>query len=111
VLRVVAAAAAIAAVALAFEADRLRYQLDVSCVELVDGARGAAPCGILVGQNDRGIYVGVPPARAGRYALVFVPASQVKTASSHKEPRSVIREFAQVRRRPLVERLLGFRVH
>ena len=111
VLRVVAGAAAIAAVALAFEADRLRYQLDVSCVELLKASGSTSPCGILVGQNDRGIYVGVPPPRSGRYSLVFVPAAQVKTASSQKEARWVIDEFAEVRRRPLVERLLGFRVH
>lgn len=113
VLRVVAAAAAIAAVALAFEADRLRYQLDVTCVTLVDAGGGARPCGILVGQNDRGIYVGVAPTpgvTVQRYALLFVPAEQVATASSHKTPQHVIDEFAKARRKPIVERLLGLRV-
>jgi hypothetical protein len=117
VLRVVAAAAAIAAVALSFEADRLRYQLDIACVRLLDGNGGASaggePCGILVGQNDRGIYLGVPPPSstpAERYKLVFVPAAQVKTSASHKTPRRVIDEFAAKRRKPVVERLLGFRV-
>jgi hypothetical protein len=113
VLRVVAAAAAIAAVALSFEADRLRYQLDMSCVTLLEAAGGARVCGILVGQNERGIYIGVAPAAgdsAKRHALRFVPAEQVQTADSVKTPRRVIDEFAHVRRKPLVERLLGFRV-
>ncbi len=111
VLRAVAAAAAVAAVALGVEADRLRYQLVVSCVD-VDATR-TPRCGILVGQNELGTYVATPPAtgaRSGRYAMIFVPAARVRTASSHKEPRMVIEEFARARRRPLLDRLLGIRI-
>jgi hypothetical protein len=113
VLRGVASAAAVAAIAIAFEADRLRYQLDVSCIAPAAESHVAGQCGILVGQNDRGVYVGVPPAstaRAARYALVFVSAAQVASIVSHKQPRTVIDEFARRRRTPLVERLLGIKV-
>lgn len=99
-------AAAIALVAVAYEADRLNYLVDDACVELADGAGRA--CGILIGQNDRGTYLGEPTGDS--YRLLFIPAERVNQAFAEKEDASVTPARAEARRESLVSRLLSIEI-
>lgn len=124
--RFVAIAAAIAAVAVAYESDRISYLVDWTCIQVNDSNARAWPdaywlgppaggspqtCGVLVGQNDRGFYIGSqgpwrgPRPGAPRYRLLFIPASRVVTAFAQKEPLSAIDARVDDRRKPLRFRL------
>jgi hypothetical protein len=119
VLLFVVSAAAISLIAVSVEADRLSYKVDRVCVGLLAGAataaepRAPAPalaagrrCGVLVGQSDRGFYVGAI-ARRGTSQLVFMPADRVAGAASTKVLIRVVPSYASARRERLVSRLLG----
>lgn len=119
VLLFVVSAAAISLIAVSVEADRLSYKVDRVCVGLLAGGataaepRASAPalavgrrCGVLVGQSDRGFYVGAI-ARRGTSQLVFVPADRVAGAASTKVLIRVVPSYASARRERLVSRLLG----
>ena len=117
--RFLASAAAVALVAVAYEADRITYQLDWTCVDVAaEAERGRAAersCGILIGQTDRGYYIGRPRAsdslsRApfepdSRYRLVFIPVDRVAGAYAEKQKARVIRDNADSRREWLPARL------
>jgi hypothetical protein len=94
-------ALAIGLVAVAYEADRLSYELEWTCVS------PGQTCGLLVGQQDRGFYLGTP----GReYRLTFIPSNLVQRAESTRQLRWVVPSRAEMRRERLIERLLDVRV-
>jgi hypothetical protein len=105
--RLLVTALAIGVVAVAYEADRITYYVESTCVNL-EGPGGRA-CGLLVGQQDRGFYLGVAE-RAGAARLVFVPADRVASASTRKRLARIDRDHAHNRRQSLVSRLPGIRV-
>jgi hypothetical protein len=121
--RVVAAVAAIALVGVAYEADRLSFYVERTCVTLARGARSVDEtrptvdrpmCGTLVGQHDRGFYLGVPVPAPEEHSkpqkLVFIPAARVRQARSDKRVVRVTRATAANRRARLVSRLGDIRV-
>lgn len=122
-----AAVAAIALIAVSVEADRLRYLVDRACVTAAPAAAPAAgtaagpdaaaqpnrrTCGILVGQSDRGFYIGVIGAGAASIPsrLVFLPADRVAQAASIKREAHVVPSWAASRRERLISRLLGIEI-
>ena len=111
VARWLAAVGAVAVVAVAYEADRLSYYVERTCVR---PASGRELCGTLVGQHDRGFYLGVPIGEAEEHAppqeLVFLPADQVEGASSAKLLVRVTSATAENRRERLLWRLGNLRV-
>ncbi len=118
--RVLASVFAVALVAVAYEADRLTYQVERTCVTVArtageSGDRGV--CGTLIGQQDRGFYVGVPLEAPGGgvqaarpQRLLFVPAARVSDATSRKQLARVTEDSADSRRRRLLSRLWDVRV-
>jgi hypothetical protein len=98
--------AAIALVAVAYEADRLKYLVDKSCVALADG--DGRECGLLIGQNDRGTYLGQPSGDA--YRLLFIPAERVLEASTEKDDANVTPDRAEARRESPAARVLGIEI-
>jgi hypothetical protein len=117
--RFLASALAVAVVAAAYEADRITYQLDWTCVDVAADAEGGRAsersCGILIGQTDRGYYIGQPRSSsslskapfepASRYRLVFIPADRVAGSYAGKQKARVIRAQADSRREWLPARL------
>jgi hypothetical protein len=117
-------AAAVALVAAAYEADRITYQLDWTCVDVATGTEASQTsersCGILVGQTDRGYYIGEPQASSSltkapfepgsRYQLVFIPADRVAGSFAEKQKARVIRANAQSRRERLPARLADIEI-
>ena len=117
--RFLASAAAVALVAVAYEADRISYQLDWTCVDVAAGAEtdnaSERSCGILVGQTDRGYYIGQPGSSSSlsrapfepdsRYRLVFIPVERVAGAYAEKQKARVIRDNADARREWLPARI------
>lgn len=125
--RFLASAVAIAVVAAAYESDRISYLVDWTCVEVSGnaGVKGrSAPfglrplgrgslqaCGVLIGQNGRGYYIGSqgawrsPRSGAPRYRLLFIPDDRVITAYAQKEPLRAIDARVEDRRKPLRSRL------
>jgi hypothetical protein len=117
--RFLASASAVALVAVAYEADRITYQLDWTCVDIAADAEGGRAsersCGILIGQTDRGYYIGQPQSSSSlseapfepdsRYRLVFIPADRVAEAHAEKQKARVIRDNANSRREWLLSRL------
>jgi hypothetical protein len=116
--RFLASASAVALVAVAYEADRITYQLDWTCVDVAAGAEGGRAserCGILIGQTDRGYYIGQPQSSSSlseapfepdsRYRLVFIPADRVAGSYAEKQKARVIRDNADSRREWLLSRL------
>jgi hypothetical protein len=103
VKRLLVTALAIGATTVAYEADRISYIIERTCLNLTDPARRT--CGLLVGQQDRGFYVGVRDSLGVR--LVFVPAARVTSASTQKEP---LRVRAGYRRQTVFLRLPDLRV-
>jgi hypothetical protein len=105
--RVLVTALAIGLVAVAYEASRITYYVEWTCVG-VNQPVGRA-CGVLIGQQDRGFYLGVPagpdPAR-----LLFLPAARVGNASTHKLLARVDRRHSKDRRTTIVSRLTDIRV-
>jgi hypothetical protein len=126
VRRFLVSALSIGIVAVAYEADRLSYLIERTCVLTADPsgasegvAAPAAPpgvrqerrvCGILVGQQDRGFYLGVGTPEGDPYRLVFLPASMVERAYSETQLARVIPSRAEDRREPLRSRLWGVSV-
>jgi hypothetical protein len=112
--RLLACAVAVAVVTLAYEADRLSYLVERTCVDLAEPREQV--CGVLIGQQDRGFYLGVPggpgplTVQARDYRLAFLPAERVEDAGSEKELARVIAGRAAQRREPLRERLWSIRV-
>ena len=104
--RFLLSAVAVAAVAAAFEADRLSFLLERSCADVAD--EPAPVCGILIGQNDRGLYLGVPEGAV--HVLVFLPAARLEVVRSEKGPARVIESRAAARRKPLRSRLIDLDV-
>jgi hypothetical protein len=131
VRRILVTTLSIGLVAVAYEADRLSYYVESTCVGV---ARAAGPsghdagsrgsdllpgrriCGILIGQQDRGFYLGVPPkARqatedARPFRLAFIPEARVEEAYSRRQLARVIPSRAEVRRESLLTRLWNIRV-
>jgi hypothetical protein len=103
VKRLLVTALAIGATTVAYEADRISYIVERTCLNVKDPGRRT--CGLLVGQQDRGFYVGVRDAVGVR--LVFVPAPRVASASTRKEP---LRVEAGDRRKTVILRVPGIRV-
>ncbi len=118
VARALVGVAAVALVAVAYEADRLTYVVERTCVTRAvtgDPVPTAPVCGTLVAQLDRGFYLGVPlPARGEErtepQALVYIPADRVQEAVSSKQQVSVTTSQAEARRERLLSRLFGLRV-
>jgi hypothetical protein len=129
VRRMLVSAISIALVAVAYEVDRLSYLVEWTCVshgtQTTGGGvavRSSPPraqqrvCGILIGQQDRGFYLGVPGkgddpvAETGPYRLVFIPAERVVGASSRKQSARVIASRAEARRESPLSRLIDIRV-
>jgi hypothetical protein len=116
--RALAGVAAVTLVTVAYEADRLTYVVERTCVTRAvagDPVPGAPVCGTLVAQLDRGFYLGVPlPApdeeRTRPQALVYIPADRVQEAVSSKQQVSVTTSQARARRERLVSRLFNLRV-
>jgi hypothetical protein len=110
--RIVVSVLSIGLVAVAYEADRITYEIEWTCVDVAPAAGGTGEriCGMLVGQLDRGFYLGVPGAtdrttdKAGRYRLAFIPADHVEQAYSRKQLARVIASKADARREPLRSR-------
>jgi hypothetical protein len=100
-VRGVVGALAIGAIAVAYEADRLSYKLEWTCVS------PGQTCGLLVGQQDRGFYLGTPGLE---YRLTFIPSNLVQRAESTKQLRRVIPSRGDARRKRLIERLIDIRV-
>jgi hypothetical protein len=111
-------ALAAALVAAAYEADRLSYLIEWTCVRTAATESQAQRriCGTLVGQQDRGFYLGVPvgndaAARStNQYRLAFIPAGRVESANEEKRLARVIARHAQGRRERLVSRVVSIRV-
>jgi hypothetical protein len=129
VRRILVSTISIALVAVAYEADRISYQLEWTCVSRSTDQRGSGIarqsaaaeagrrlCGILIGQQDRGFYLGVPSGvdqttqETLPYRLVFIPATLVQGAASRKELAQVITSHAEARRESLLSRLSDVRV-
>lgn len=121
--RLFASAAVVTLVAVAYEADRLTYGVERTCVtparetqstEATEPTVDSPICGTLVGHQERGFYLGVPIAAPGRHSapqeLVFVPADQVLQAASRKQLLRVTRTYAERRRERLISRLWNLRV-
>jgi hypothetical protein len=116
--RIVVGVLSIGLVAVAYEADRITYEIEWTCVDVAPtvGGTGERICGLLVGQLDRGFYLGVPGAtdrtadKAGRYRLAFIPADHVEQAYSRKQLARVIASKADARREPLRSRPWDIRV-
>jgi hypothetical protein len=121
--RAVAGVAAVTLVAVAYEADRLTYVVERTCVTRALPAGSAEPsgpaldgpvCGTLVGQQERGFYLGVPLPGPGEHTppqeLVFVPADRVQQAVSRKQEVRVTTSKAEARREQLLSRLFNLRV-
>ena len=105
--RVLGTALAIGLVAVAYEASRITYYVEWTCVG-VNQPVGRA-CGVLVGQQDRGFYLGVPAGPTGD-RLLFLPAARVGNASTHKLLARVDRRHSEDRRTTIVSRLTDIRV-
>jgi hypothetical protein len=103
VKRLLVTALAIGATTVAYEADRISYIIERTCLNVKDPGRRT--CGLLVGQQDRGFYVGVRDAVGVR--LVFVPAARVASASTQKAP---LRVNADDRRRTVILRVPHIRL-
>ena len=116
--RIVVSVLSIGLVAVAYEADRITYEIEWTCVDVAPAAGGTGEriCGMLVGQLDRGFYLGVPGAtdrttdKAGRYRLAFIPSGHVEQAYSRKQLARVIASKADARREPLRSRPWDIRV-
>jgi hypothetical protein len=108
--RTLTAALAVAVVAIAYEADRLTYYVEWTCVDrLAESAQstGERTCGVLVGQQDRGFYVAVPDEQ---YRLVFIPAGLVDGSESSKRKAEAVATRAHARRERLISRFGDFSV-
>ena len=116
--RFLAGAAAVALVAVAYEADRITYQLDWACVDVANVREGSASertCGILIGQTDRGHFIGQPQSSSSLstapfepdspYRLLFIPAERVAGAWAEKQKARITRDSAGSRREWLPSRL------
>ena len=115
--RAVVGVAAVTLVAVAYEADRLTYIVERTCVTRAvagDPVPGAPVCGTHVAQLDRGFYLGVslppPGAHTAPQELVFIPADRVQEAVSRKQQVMVTTNEAEARREPLLSRLFNLRV-
>jgi hypothetical protein len=104
VKRVLVTVLALGLVTVAYEADRISYYLEWTCVMTREPA--GESCGVLVGQQDRGFYLGVP--EGGR--LLFVPAGRVASASSRRQLARAAQPARGDRREPIVSRLVDLRV-
>jgi hypothetical protein len=104
VKRVVVTVLALGLVTVAYEADRISYVVESTCVDVEDPA--GRSCGVLVGQQDRGFYLGDP----GSGRLLFLPAGRVASASSRRQPTRASQPARDDRREPVVSRLVGVRV-
>jgi hypothetical protein len=102
--RVLVTVLALGLVTVAYEADRISYYLEWTCVETKEPA--GESCGVLVGQHDRGFYLGVP--QGGQ--LLFVPAGRVASASSRRQLARASPPARDDRRQPIVSRLVDIRV-
>jgi hypothetical protein len=105
VVRFLVCALAVGVVAVAYEADRLRFIVEQTCVDTRN--RQGSECGLLIGQTDRGIYLGRLATDDRPSELVFVPAPRVERASTVKRDARVIAPEARARRRPIRSRLLS----
>lgn len=106
--RLLAYALSVGLVAVAYEADRLSYLVEWTCVD-VAGAQQTS-CGTLIGQKDDGVYLGVPGAGQSPPRLAFLPSSRIEEAASEKQLARVIADRAAARREPLRSRLWDIRV-
>jgi hypothetical protein len=127
VRRFLAALLSVALVAVAYEADRLTYRLERTCVRYLSSPEvnesATAPrgertrgtqriCGTLIGQQDRGFYLGAEnqteiPADSASEGdrLLFIPQTKVEDAYSEPQLARVLTSSADDRRETLVSRL------
>jgi hypothetical protein len=94
-------------VAVVYEADRITFLVESTCVNVKEPA--ARACGLLVGQQDRGFYLGVSEG-PGVARLVFVPAERVSSSSTRKQKARVAERYSRSRRKSVIARLPGIRV-
>lgn len=102
--RVLVTVLALGLVTVAYEADRISYYVEWTCVAVKDPV--GESCGVLVGQQDRGFYLGVPDGGE----LLFAPAARVVHASSTRRLARATQPARDDRRETLVSRLVGVRV-
>lgn len=104
IARLIVYGVAIGAVAVSYEADRLRFVTQNACVEFTDGRR--AECGVLVSNADRGMHVGVVSRQPGAASeLVFLPAERILRASIERATVRVNATAEEARREPLRSRI------
>lgn len=112
--RLLAYAVSVGLVAVAYEADRLSYLVEWTCVDLAQAQQKI--CGTLIGQKENGLYLGVPGAASARAELsrpphlAFLPSSRIEEATAEKQLARVIAARAAARREPLYSRLWEIRV-
>jgi hypothetical protein len=103
--RFLVCALAVGMVAIAYEAGRLTFVVERTCVQ-VSKPQGRT-CGILIGQTDRGMYLGKIMRRGHESALVFIPARRVRSARTTKLATTVTPNAADTRRKQLLSRVIG----
>lgn len=104
--RAVACAIAVAGVAVSYEASRLRYGIEWSVVTL-ERPSGEAR-GLLIGQTDRGVYIGEPSRPGARLTSLFVPARRVSLVATSPLARTVNPTTLRARREPIRDRVWRF---
>jgi len=105
--RILVTALSIGVVAVAYEADRITYYVEWTCVGLKEP--GGRACGVLVGEQDRGFYLAITDRpSAGR--LLFVPSARVTSASTRKQRARITGTRARARRETVVTRVVDIRV-
>jgi hypothetical protein len=105
--RILVTALSIGVVTVAYEADRITYYVEWTCVGVKEP--GGRACGVLVGEQDRGFYLAITD-RPSFGHLLFVPAARVTSASTRKQLARVTGSRAKERRKTIVTRLVDIRV-
>jgi hypothetical protein len=102
--RAIVGAVAIAVVTLSYESNRLRYGIEDARV--ITRSPRVDVKGILIGQNDRGVYLGVDRRRGGGLlTVVFVPPNRVVEMHTTSRTAIVDRPSQRARREPVRERV------
>jgi len=93
---------AIGVFAIAYEADRLEFYVESTCVYREGMTK---VCGRLVGQQDRGIYLAVPDKDGPAAELHFIPATVVTRVRATKVTAEVDDAHRESRRKRIIERI------
>lgn len=99
VARVAICVVAIGLVALSYESDRLHYGIEWSVARL--RAPDEVAEGVLIGQNDRGLYLGVEGRPGRRLTVLFIPSGRVVSLRSTPQRRTVDTPAGEARREPV----------